>query len=74
MSEQKEPNQMNAESIAKIVHALRTPIVAIQHSLALLKDEVVGPLSEEQQKFLGVASRNLERISGLVDQLLDSKK
>ena len=74
MTQPNEPDRLNAKSISKIVHELRTPIVAIQQSLALLKDEVVGPLSEEQKKFLGVANRNLERISRLVDQLLDSKK
>lgn len=47
-------------------HKLRTPIVAMQQSLSILADQVVGPLTEEQQQFVAVAQRNLEQLNALI--------
>ncbi|MBI3321718.1 MAG: hypothetical protein HYZ91_05570 [Candidatus Omnitrophica bacterium] len=56
--------------ISKLRHELKTPILAMQQALALLGDEVAGPLNEEQKRFVALSQRNLERLHGLIEELL----
>ena len=65
------PDPFTPDSLSKVRHEIRTPLVAMQHALSLLHDEVAGPLSEEQRRFVSLAIRNLERLSGLLNDLLD---
>lgn len=67
----RQPDRVRSELLAKLTHELHTPLVAMQHALALLKDEVDGPLSEEQREYVAVTIRNLERLKGLISDLLD---
>ena len=60
--------------LSKITHELHTPLVAMQHALALLNDGVAGPLSAEQREYVAITIRNLERLKGLIGDLLDSSK
>ena len=46
----------------------------MQHALSILSDEVAGPLAEEQQKFVGLTQRNLQRLNTLINDLLDLSK
>lgn len=46
----------------------------MQQALALLGDEVVGPLNEEQKRFVALSQRNLERLHGLMEELLRLSK
>ena len=68
----RQPDRVRSERLAKLTHELHTPLVAMQHALALLNDEVAGPLSEEQREYVAVTIRNLERLKGLISDLLDS--
>ncbi|PIU42090.1 MAG: hypothetical protein COS99_02090 [Candidatus Omnitrophica bacterium CG07_land_8_20_14_0_80_42_15] len=67
----KELNRMKANFVANVTHELRTPLVAIQKSLALLSSEVTGQTSVTQKQFLVLAERNLKRLSMLIDDLLE---
>jgi PAS domain S-box-containing protein len=74
VTKQREIDQMKSEFVSKVSHELRTPIVAMQHALSILFDQVAGPLTEEQQKFVNLTQRNLERLSHLINDLLDLSK
>ena len=74
VTKQRELDQLKSEFVSKVSHELRTPLVAMQHSLSLIQDEVAGPLSEEQKKFLGISRRNLDRLNNLINDLLDLSK
>ena len=74
VTKQKELDRMKSEFVSKVTHELRTPIVAIKHSLAVIEDGSAGDLSDPQKNFLGIASRNLERLSHLINDLLDLAK
>jgi signal transduction histidine kinase len=42
----------------------------MQQALALLIDEVAGPLTNEQKEYVSLTQRNLQRLHGLIDELL----
>jgi hypothetical protein len=43
----------------------------MQEALALLGEEVAGPLNEEQKRFVALSRRNLERLTALIQSLLE---
>ena len=52
-------------------HELRTPLTVIKENCALLSDEIVGPLTDDQRKCMEAALRNCNRLADLVNDLLD---
>jgi PAS domain S-box-containing protein len=74
VTKQRELDQLKSEFVSKVSHELRTPIVAMQHALSILVDEVAGPLGEEQKKFASLTQRNLQRLNVLINDLLDLSK
>ena len=58
-------------ALSKLRHELQTPILAMQEALALLGEEVAGPLNEEQKRFVALSRRNLERLTALIQSLLE---
>jgi signal transduction histidine kinase len=63
-------DQMKDEFVAMVSHEFRTPITAIQNYLYSVITEEVGPLSDDQTRFLGVVQRNTDRLSRLVEDIL----
>jgi len=55
-------------------HELRTPLTAMQTSLDLVLRGDAGTLGADQERFLGAARRNLQRLGRLLDDLLDAKR
>jgi signal transduction histidine kinase len=53
-----------------ISHDLRSPLTSIRGYVELMLDEETGPLSEDQQRFLGIVKRNAERLDGQIGDLL----
>lgn len=74
VTKQKELDRLKSEFVSGVTHEIRTPIVAIQHSLAVMQDQAAGNLSEPQKNFVSIAQRNLERLSDMVNDLLDLAK
>ena len=66
----RELTPLNTATIARVRHDLQTPVVTMQHALALLGDQVAGSLSEEQREFVGVAQRNLQQLTTLLNSLM----
>ncbi len=74
VTKQRELDRMKSDFVSKVTHELRTPIVAIKHSLAVVQDGSARELSDPQKNFLSIAARNLERLSHLINDLLDLAK
>ncbi len=71
MEKIQEAINMKAEFISVVSHELRTPLTAIKESIHLVADGSTGPLNAEQKEFLGIASRNVNRLSTLINDVLD---
>ncbi len=67
-------DNMKSNFISNVSHELRSPLTSIKESVSLLLDEVNGSLNADQKKFLEIAKRNIERLSRLIDDLLDLAK
>jgi two-component system sensor histidine kinase VicK len=74
VTKQRQLEELKSEFLSKVSHELRTPIVAMQHAISILTDKLAGPMTADQEKFVGITQRNLERLSLLINDLLDLSK
>lgn len=70
----KQAERMKSEFISTVSHELRTPLTAIRGALGLVAGGVAGPLPEQASALLASALRNSERLTELIDDLLDLEK
>lgn len=66
--------RLKSEFISIVSHELRTPLTAIKNSLEIILSGKSGDLTETMNKFLNMAKRNSERLSGIINDLLDLSK
>lgn len=69
ITQMKELDRVRAEFLATVSHDLRSPLAAIRGYVDLL--EKVGPLTEQQQDFVGKIRRSIAHITALVSDLLE---
>ncbi|MFH1046523.1 MAG: ATP-binding protein [Candidatus Omnitrophota bacterium] len=74
VTKQRELDQLKSDFVSKVTHELRTPIVTVQNSVALILTKAAGPITEAQEKFLNIMQRNLKRLALLIDDILDLSK
>lgn len=74
VTKQKELTRMQNEFMANVTHDLRAPIHALKLAVQAILEGSAGPVSTEQNKMLSVADRNVDRLSRLIDDLLDFSK
>ncbi|HTZ11647.1 MAG TPA: ATP-binding protein, partial [Candidatus Margulisiibacteriota bacterium] len=74
ITKQKELERLKSDFVANVSHEIRTPLIAVEKSLELILSKSTGPLSADQDKFLSIAERNLERLNLLINDLLDLSK
>lgn len=74
ITKQKDLDQLKSNFISNITHELRTPLVAIDKSIALILAKNAGEVSSAQEEFLSIAQRNIKRLSIMINDLLDLSK
>ena len=74
ITKQKELDQLKSDFVAKVSHELRNPIGVIKQSLSVILSKAAGEVSQQQERFLSNAQRSLDRLSLLIDNLLDLSK
>jgi signal transduction histidine kinase len=62
--------QVKADFLSNVSHELRTPLSVVVGFVYLLLNQVIGKLSEEQQKVLETVYRNSEELLELIDNVL----
>ena len=67
-------NEAKSRFLNMMSHELRTPLGAIGGYAALLEEGIHGPLTDEQQKFIGRIRHNQRHLLNLVNELLDLGK
>ena len=70
----KKLEHLKSEFISIVSHELRTPLTSIKNSLDILSSGRCGEVSEASEKFLSMAMRNVLRLSGIINDLLDLSK
>jgi DNA-binding NtrC family response regulator len=62
--------QVRSDFLSNVSHELRTPLSVVVGFVYLLLNQVIGKLSEEQQKVLETVYRNSEELLELIDNVL----
>lgn len=64
-------DRLKSQFVSAVSHELRTPLTTIKGFTEFLEDRMAGPLTSEQQDFVGQIGRSCTRLQALVDDLLD---
>ena len=65
----KQANDAKSEFVRTVSHELKIPMTSIKGYTDLLK--MVGPVTEQQDQFIGIIRANVDRMSALVSDLSD---
>ncbi|MEN9868469.1 MAG: hypothetical protein RL748_4059, partial [Pseudomonadota bacterium] len=74
LTEQKRVERLKGEFVSAVSHELRTPLTSIRGSLGLLVGGVGGTIPESAKKLIKLANDNAERLSVLINDLLDFER
>ena len=74
ITKEKEVDMMKSEFISIASHELRSPLTSIKNAIDLILNKKTGEITDVQEKFLSMAERNINRLIGLINDLLDISK
>ena len=74
LSERHAIRKMKDEFVSVVSHELRTPLTSIKGALGLLVGGVTGTLPPKAGEMAKIAQSNVERLSRLVDDILDLQR
>ena len=74
LTERRHMERMKDEFLATVSHELRTPLTSVLGALGLLASGAAGALPKSAMPLAEVAKRNGERLSRLIDDILDLTK
>jgi len=66
-----ELDALKKDFISHVSHELKSPLASIQETLQLLREELPGPLTPDQRRFLDVTLQSSSRLSSMIGDLLD---
>jgi len=69
--ELKRLDQLKTTFISSVSHELRTPLTVIKEFISLILEGHAGALTEDQKEYLGIANKNIHRLTNLIETLLD---
>lgn len=67
----KETSRFKTQILNTTAHELNTPLTPVRLQLHLLKTGALGQMSQRHTKAVGIIDRNIERLSFLVNDILD---
>jgi len=70
----KEAVEAKSEFLSIVSHELRTPLTAMKESVAIVLDGMAGEINDEQKSCLDIAKRNIDRLSRLINNVLDVQR
>ncbi len=69
--ELKKNNSMKTQFISTASHELRTPLTSLQNAIHILASKKAGDLTKDQERFLTMSARNIDRLADMINDLLD---
>ena len=72
--ELKRLDQLKSDLVSMVSHELRTPLATIKEFTAILTDQIAGPVTASQQEYLGIITANVDRLTRIIDDMLDMAK
>ena len=74
IGELRQLDQMKSEFISTVSHELRTPLTSIGGYVKLISSGDAGPVTDTQHEFLGIVESNVERLTVLINDILDMER
>lgn len=74
LQELKEIDRLKDEFVSTASHELRTPLSLIRENISLVEDGIVGAVSAQQKGRLASSRNSVDRLSKILDDLLDLSK
>jgi signal transduction histidine kinase len=71
ITERRRVETLKDQVLSTVSHELRSPLTVIKAAIANLEDGLAGPLARDQKQLVALASRNLDRLSRIIDNFLD---
>ncbi len=73
-TEARRADRLKSEFVSTVSHELRTPVTSIRGALGMLAGPLAAGLSDKQSSLTDMALRNADRLSLLVNDILDMEK
>ena len=70
----KEIERMKSEFISTVSHELRTPLATIKEAISQVLEGLLGETTEAQREFLTICLEDIERLTRIINGLLDISK
>ena len=67
-------SEMKDMFLSHVSHELRTPLTAIVQFATILRDEIAGPLNDDQRRYLDIVKRNAGQLGEMVTTLMDASR
>ena len=67
-------DELKNNLLANVSHELRSPLVSVKGYADLLKSGSTGPVNEDQRRQLQIIVNNVDRVTAIVDELLDAAR
>ncbi len=74
ITERKRIEQLKSEFVSTVSHELRTPLTSISGALGLIIGGALGETPERIKQMIDLAHKNSQRLSHLINDLLDMEK
>jgi diguanylate cyclase (GGDEF)-like protein len=74
ISQEKKIDTMKSDFISMVSHEMRTPLTSIKNALEIVMSKRTGEITGEQEKFLQIADRNVNRVVNIISNYLDLAK
>ena len=69
--EMKRAEEMKSNFISGVSQELRSPLTVIKEVFSLVLEERIGTLTGDQKEYLGIANKNIIRVTSMIDALHD---
>ncbi|MFA6431225.1 MAG: ATP-binding protein [Candidatus Margulisiibacteriota bacterium] len=67
-------SELKSDFVSVVSHELRTPLSITKEGIQLILDGLTGAINEKQKKILDVSSSQIDRLTRLINDLLDISK
>jgi PAS domain S-box-containing protein len=74
ITERKRVERLKSEFVSTVSHELRTPLTSIAGALGLVVGGALGEISPQIRQMLELANKNSQRLTHLINDLLDMEK
>ncbi len=71
IKEQRRLDELKEKFLNTVSHELRTPLTIVKAAVANLRDGLAGTMSEAQEQMVALTTRNVDRLTRIINNLLD---